>query len=129
MRPAAGSCSAATNVARTDRDVTRRSVSPASSGQKPEERALIENVCGRGVVDVGRALSRTTKLFTWWAPWPHEGAEHRLAPRLVLASTPLAERATTCVVQREFGTSDHGPVIERSGSGSRHTRRMRPEYR
>ena len=29
----------------------------------------------------------------------------------VLASTPLAERATTCVVQREFGTSDHGPVI------------------
>jgi len=29
----------------------------------------------------------------------------------VFASEGLASRAASCVVQREFGTSDHGPVI------------------
>jgi exodeoxyribonuclease-3 len=29
----------------------------------------------------------------------------------VLASTPLADRLMSCTVQREFGTSDHGPVV------------------
>jgi len=29
----------------------------------------------------------------------------------VLASSALAARAESCVVQREFGTSDHGPVV------------------
>jgi exodeoxyribonuclease III len=29
----------------------------------------------------------------------------------VFASTPLAERAVSCAVQREVGTSDHGPVV------------------
>jgi exonuclease III len=30
---------------------------------------------------------------------------------MVLASTALADHAASCVVQREFGSSDHGPVI------------------
>ena len=30
---------------------------------------------------------------------------------LVLASKPIAARVASCVVQREFGTSDHGPVV------------------
>jgi exodeoxyribonuclease-3 len=29
----------------------------------------------------------------------------------VFASQSLAARATSCIVQREVGTSDHGPVI------------------
>jgi exodeoxyribonuclease-3 len=29
----------------------------------------------------------------------------------VLAAAAIAERAASCVVQREVGTSDHGPVI------------------
>jgi exodeoxyribonuclease-3 len=29
----------------------------------------------------------------------------------VLASKSIAARAMTCTVQREFGTSDHGPVV------------------
>ena len=29
----------------------------------------------------------------------------------IVASPALAGRARTCVVQREFGTSDHGPVV------------------
>ena len=58
------------NVARTDRDVHPKERKPGIIGQKPEERALIENMCGRGVVDVGRALDPDNDdLFTWWAPW------------------------------------------------------------
>jgi hypothetical protein len=30
---------------------------------------------------------------------------------MVLASTALADRTASCVVQREFGSSDHGPVV------------------
>jgi exonuclease III len=29
----------------------------------------------------------------------------------VLASQALADRVTSCMVEREFGTSDHGPVV------------------
>jgi len=29
----------------------------------------------------------------------------------VLASKSIASRVQSCVVQREFGTSDHGPVM------------------
>jgi exodeoxyribonuclease-3 len=29
----------------------------------------------------------------------------------VLATNAIAERVSSCVVQREFGTSDHGPVV------------------
>jgi exodeoxyribonuclease-3 len=29
----------------------------------------------------------------------------------VLASGSIAERAASCIVQREVGTSDHGPVV------------------
>jgi exodeoxyribonuclease-3 len=36
----------------------------------------------------------------------------------VLASSALAARAESCVVQREFGTSDHGPVIAVFGEPS-----------
>ncbi len=101
------------NVARTDRDVHPKERKPGIIGQKPEERALIENMCARGVVDVGRALDPDNDdLFTWWAPWRNMKARN-IGWRLdyVMASLPLAERAETCVVQREFGTSDHGPVV------------------
>jgi exonuclease III len=30
---------------------------------------------------------------------------------MVLASQMLAEGTVSCAVQREFGTSDHGPVV------------------
>jgi exodeoxyribonuclease III len=34
----------------------------------------------------------------------------------VIASQSIASRASSCVVQREFGSSDHGPVIATFGS-------------
>ncbi len=101
------------NVARTDMDVQPKERKPRTIGQLPEERALIERIIGHGLVDVHRALDPdNADLFTWWAPWRNM-RQRNIGWRLdyVLASRALAERAVSCVVQRETGTSDHGPVI------------------
>ena len=74
---------------------------------------MLERIIGRGLVDVGRTLDpENDGLFTWWAPWRNM-RQRNIGWRLdyILASTALADRAESCVVQREFGTSDHGPVI------------------
>ena len=79
----------------------------------PEERALIERVISRGLVDVQRALDPTNDaLFTWWAPWRNMRARN-IGWRIdyVLASASLGQTAVSCVVQREFGTSDHGAMV------------------
>jgi exodeoxyribonuclease-3 len=103
------------NVARTDRDVHPKERKPNAVGQLPEERALIEALIGHGLVDVGRALDPDNDtLFTWWAPWRNL-RQRNIGWRLdyVLASEALAARAESCVVLREFGTSDHGIVAVR----------------
>ena len=86
---------------------------PRAIGQLPEERALIERILSRGLVDVQRTLEPdNAELFTWWAPWRNM-KERNIGWRLdyVFASAPLASTVTSCVVQREVGTSDHGPVV------------------
>jgi exodeoxyribonuclease III len=101
------------NVARTDRDVHPKERKPRAIGQLPEERALIERIIARGLVDVGRTLDPDNDgLFTWWAPW-RQMRERNIGWRLdyVLASAPLAARAVSCPVQKEVGTSDHAPVM------------------
>jgi exodeoxyribonuclease-3 len=101
------------NVARTDMDVHPKERKPGIVGQRADERALIERILSRGLVDVHRTLDPdNTDLFTWWAPWRNL-KQRNIGWRLdyVFASDALASRATSCVVQREFGTSDHGPVI------------------
>jgi exodeoxyribonuclease-3 len=101
------------NVARTDLDVHPKERKLNVIGQRPDERALLERIIGQGLVDVHRQLEPDNPdLFTWWAPWRNLRARNigwRLD--LILASRLLAERLESCVVQREFGTSDHGPVI------------------
>jgi exodeoxyribonuclease-3 len=101
------------NVARTDMDVHPRERKPNVIGQRPDERALIERIISRGLVDVHRQQEPDNEdLFTWWAPWRNLKARNigwRLD--LILASTSIAERTRSCVVLREFGSSDHGPVI------------------
>ena len=101
------------NVARTDIDVHPKERKPRAIGQLPEERALLERIIGRGLVDVGRALDPdNVGLFTWWAPWRNM-RQRNIGWRLdyVLASTSLAARATACPVQTDVGTSDHAPVV------------------
>jgi exodeoxyribonuclease-3 len=101
------------NVARTDMDVHPKERRPRAIGQLPEERALIESIIGHGLVDVHRRVDpNNAELFTWWAPWRNM-KQRNIGWRLdyVLASTSIAERTVSCVVQREIGTSDHGPVV------------------
>ena len=51
-------------------------------------------------------------MFTWWAPWRNM-KERNIGWRLdyVLASASIFAKVEGCVIQREFGTSDHGPVV------------------
>ena len=101
------------NVARTEMDVHPKERKPRSIGQLPEERALIERLVSRGLVDVHRRVEPDNpNLFTWWAPWRNM-KDRNIGWRLdyVLASHAIAEATTSCEVQREFGTSDHGPVV------------------
>jgi exodeoxyribonuclease-3 len=101
------------NVARTERDVHPRERKPRAIGQLPEERAVIERILSRGLVDLGRALDPDNdNLFTWWAPWRNM-RQRNIGWRLdhVFASEALAARATACPVQKDVGTSDHAPVL------------------
>ena len=101
------------NVARTDMDVHPKERRPNIIGQRPDERAIIERILARGLVDVHRKVEPdNADLFTWWAPWRNM-KQRNIGWRLdyVFASEPLASRVTSCVVQREVGTSDHGPVV------------------
>ena len=101
------------NVARTDMDVHPKERKPNAIGQLPEERALLERIIARGLVDVGRALDPDNdQLFTWWAPWRNM-RQRNIGWRLdyVLASTALGAQARRCPVFREVGTSDHAPVL------------------
>jgi exodeoxyribonuclease-3 len=101
------------NIARTDRDVHPKERKPRAIGQLPEERVVLERIIARGLVDVGRELDPDNDgLFTWWAPWRNM-RQRNIGWRLdyVLASRELAKTARSCIVEREYGTSDHGPVI------------------
>ena len=101
------------NVARTDRDVHPKERKPRAIGQLPEERALIERILSRGLVDLGRALDPDNDgLFTWWAPWRNM-RQRNIGWRLdhVFVSEALAAHATACPVQKDVGTSDHAPVV------------------
>jgi exodeoxyribonuclease-3 len=101
------------NVAREERDVHIKLRKLNQIGTRPDERALLERVISHGLIDVGRALDpNNNDLFTWWAPWRNQ-KERNIGWRIdyVLASSTLAARASTSIVQREIGSSDHGPVI------------------
>jgi len=101
------------NVARTDRDVHPKERKPRAIGQLPEERALIDRIISRGLVDLGRTFDPDNdNLFTWWPPW-REMRARNIGWRLdyIFASSVLAARATGCPVQIDVGTSDHAPVM------------------
>jgi exodeoxyribonuclease-3 len=101
------------NVARSDLDVHPLERKREAIGQRAEERALIERILSRGLVDVGRQLQpEAADYFSWWAPWRNL-RQRNVGWRLdyVFASSPLAGRATSCPSYREVGTSDHAPVV------------------
>jgi exodeoxyribonuclease-3 len=100
------------NVAREPRDVHPTLQKPEQIGQTPGERAQLERLIGRDLVDLSRQFHPDDgELFTWWAPWRNM-RQRNIGWRLdyVLCSTALASRAVSCDAEREFGGSDHAPV-------------------
>jgi exodeoxyribonuclease III len=101
------------NVARTDMDIHPKERKPHQVGARPDERALIEQILSHELVDVFRALEPTNDaLFTWWAPWRNL-KQRNIGWRIdyVVATSWIAAKVRSIAVQREFGTSDHGPVV------------------
>lgn len=101
------------NVALEERDVHPKERKVNQIGTRPEERALLAAVLDGGLQDVGRALDpENDQLFTWWAPWRNL-RQRNIGWRIdyVLATPTLASGAKTCTSMREFGTSDHAPVV------------------
>ena len=101
------------NVALEERDIHPKLRKPGLIGATPEERAQLARIISQGLVDVHRSFERDNdNLFTWWAPW-RQMKEKNIGWRIdyVLASSALAARAKSAIVQREIGSSDHGPVV------------------
>jgi exodeoxyribonuclease-3 len=101
------------NVARSDMDIHPRERKPNQVGARPDERRAFEQILSHDLVDVGRAMEPDNdNLFTWWAPWRNLRARN-IGWRIdyVLASSRIAAKVRTVTVQREVGTSDHGPVV------------------
>ncbi|HXU45616.1 MAG TPA: exodeoxyribonuclease III [Thermoanaerobaculia bacterium] len=101
------------NVARAERDIHPKERKPNQIGARPEERRLIEEILGHGLVDVGRAQDPDNDdLFTWWAPWRNL-RQRNIGWRIdyVTASEELAKTALDSRVLNEYGTSDHAPVV------------------
>jgi exodeoxyribonuclease-3 len=101
------------NIARADIDVHPRERKEGIIGQRPEERELFEALLGGNLVDVTRALDPDNAgLFTWWPPWRNM-RQRNIGWRIdyILASRTIAERATSCKVLSEVGTSDHAPLV------------------
>jgi exodeoxyribonuclease-3 len=100
------------NVAHTEKDVHETLRDPQLTGQTDGERRLLEKVFAHGLTDLGRRFAPDDDaLFTWWAPW-RQYRERNIGWRLdlVLTSEAVTKQARSCVAEREFGTSDHGPV-------------------
>lgn len=101
------------NVALTERDVHPKERKPGVIGQRTEERERLSAIISHGLVDVGRTLDPDNDgLFTWWAPWRNM-KQRNIGWRIdyILASRPLADRATASRVLADVGTSDHAPVV------------------
>ncbi|HUF47235.1 MAG TPA: exodeoxyribonuclease III [Vicinamibacterales bacterium] len=101
------------NVALEERDVHPKERKPNQIGTRPAERQLLQGLIGAGLTDVGRAMDPASdELFTWWAPWRNL-RQRNIGWRIdyILAGALVAPRAVSAVSRREFGTSDHAPVV------------------
>lgn len=100
------------NVTRTANDVHASERNETLVGQTAHERALFERLLANQLTDLGRHFAPDdASLFTWWAPW-REHRERNIGWRIdyVLTSPAMSALAKTCTAQRQFGSSDHGPV-------------------
>lgn len=107
------------NVALEERDVHPVLRKPNQIGTTEEERALLRELLAEGLNDLLRSFDKDNdRLFTWWAPW-RNFRERNFGWRIdyVLATAGLAARASSCRSLRDFGTSDHGPLLAEFAPG------------
>ncbi|MBU0656081.1 MAG: exodeoxyribonuclease III [Gammaproteobacteria bacterium] len=80
------------------------------------ERTALQGIQSIGLSDVFRQFKQPEKAFSWW-DYRAAGFRRNLGLRidLILASKPLADACTSCVIDREPRTwekpSDHTPVV------------------
>ena len=101
------------NVALEDRDVHVKLRKEGQIGTTAVERALLAKSLSHGLVDLARRFAPDDdNLFTWWAPWRNQ-RERNIGWRIdyLLASASLADLSQSAFALREFGSSDHGPVV------------------
>jgi exodeoxyribonuclease III len=99
------------NVAREERDVHPSLRKTDQIGTTPHERKLLETIIAHGLVDLQRKFAPDDdRLFSWWAPWRNM-KQKNVGWRIDYVLAHQALPAAACAVQREFGTSDHGPVL------------------
>jgi exodeoxyribonuclease III len=108
------------NIAPTDIDVYDPKKFVDATHTSPAERALLDDLCAWGMVDVFRQQHPEPKLYSWWdyrAGDFHMGRGLRID--LVLCSQSVADRATYSVIDRNArkgsSPSDHAPVIVEVG--------------
>lgn len=108
------------NVAHRPIDVHPSQRDEKAVGQRPDERALFDRLLGAGLVDLTRVkFPEDPRSFTWWPYWK-AARQRNLGWRIdyVLAPASMAERVNDVRTLREFGTSDHAPlVVELAGVG------------
>ena len=102
------------NIAREDRDVHPSLRKPNQIGRTPEEQSQFARMLEAGsLTDLSRKFAPDDdRLFSWWAPWRNL-REKNVGWRIdyVLSSELVTRAAVSCKVQREFGKSDHGPLL------------------
>jgi exodeoxyribonuclease-3 len=104
------------NVAPEDRDVWSAKAFQGSTHVTAPERAAVTRLCDWGLVDVFRERYADDGLYSYWDYRGGDFHQHRgMRIDLVLASAPLAARASWAVVDRNARKgkqpSDHAPVI------------------
>ena len=101
------------NVALEERDVHPKLRKEGQIGTTSVERGLLSKIISHGLVDLARKFAPDDDdLFTWWAPWRNQ-RERNIGWRIdyLLGSAALADQAKSMASLREFGSSDHGPVV------------------
>ena len=105
-----------TNVTADDRDVWSPEAWAGKIHCSPTEREALANVIGFGLVDLFRKHHPDGGVYSWW---DYRGVSFFKNQGLridhILATPPVAERCTSCVIDRNArkgqDASDHAPVI------------------
>ncbi|HVT77613.1 MAG TPA: exodeoxyribonuclease III [Acidimicrobiales bacterium] len=104
------------NIAPEDKDCYDPKKFLTDTHTSPRERAALAEICDWGLVDAFRTQHDAERLYSWWdyrAGDFHQGRGLRID--LVLVSTPLADKVTFALIDRNARKgkqpSDHAPVI------------------